>query len=116
MFHVRSPCSRAGNDHLDEQTHRVEHRRRDLSFIGSRVFTRSRTHFASMTAFLRSQLDRTRQPGFAQLAAGWRAQVSVATSALDAGILVEGTKNMNGRDSRPRTTTGAAAGLGGRTP
>jgi len=35
MFHVRSPCGCAGNDHLDEHIHRVEHRRRDLSFLGS---------------------------------------------------------------------------------
>jgi hypothetical protein len=106
----------AGNDHLDEQY--PSSRASAARFVVCRIteIQRSRTHIASMTAFLRSQLDRTRQPGYAQLAAGWCAQVGVTMSALDAGVLLEGAKTMNGRDSRPRTTTGAAAGFGGRTP
>jgi len=61
-----------------------------------------------------SQLDRTRQPGFAQADASWYAPVGVATSARNASKLLEGTIDMNGRDSRPRTQPGAAAKLGRR--
>lgn len=77
----------------------------------------SRTTTSSLMQSSRvTQLDRTRQPGFAQLVAGWRAPVGAVASSAYAGILLEGTKNSDARDSRPRTTTGAAATLGERTP
>src|SRR5215218_6766419 len=91
---------RAGNDSLDEGLHRVEHRRRDLSFQGSSHV--HGTHFLSMTASLRTQLDRTRQPGFAQFVAGWCAPVGAAASSAYAGMLVEQDKPAAARDSRPR--------------
>jgi len=69
-----------------------------------------------MTAFLRSQLDRTRQPGYAQADASWCAPVGVAAIAGSSGNLLETTTKLNGRDSRPRRTTGAADGLGRRAP
>lgn len=113
MFHVRSPCSLAGNDHLDEWIHRVEHRRRDSSFMGTHFHG---SHFALMTGHLRSQLERTRQPGYAQADASWCTPVGVATNAGNAGILLDAGMSMNGLDSGSRTTTGAAAGLGERAP
>ena len=75
------------------KTHRVEHRRRDLSFVGSPISHVHGSHFASMTALLlsSSQLDRTRQPGFAQADASWCAPVGVATRAGNASKLLEGT-------------------------
>ena len=42
-----------------------------------------------MTALLASHLDRTRQPGFAQADASWRAPVGVAASAGNASNLLE---------------------------
>ena len=112
-------CSRHGavHDYLDGNLHRVT--------IGGAIcrFSASLPHFTRfhvliMMALTPRQLDRTRQPGFAQRGASWSAPIQ--GGALSAGDVIDVTfeeyKLVAGRDSRPRSKSGAVTGWRGFTP
>jgi hypothetical protein len=112
-------CSRHGavHDYLDGSRHRVT--------IGGAIcrFTPSLPHFTRfhvliMMALTLRQLDRKRQPGLAQRGASWSAPIQ--SGALSSGDVIDVTfgeyKAINGRDSRPRSKSGAVTGSGGCTP
>jgi hypothetical protein len=79
-----------------------------------------RFHALIMTSLTLRQLDRTRQPGFAQRGASWSAPVQTARdeSSSIGGIDVAfgEYKSIDGRDSRPSSKSGAGAVSGAFTP
>jgi hypothetical protein len=78
----------------------------------------TRFHVLIMMALTFRQLDRTRQPGFAQRGASWSAplQAGASSSGDVIGVTFEQYKSVGGRDSRPTSKSGAVAATGGFTP
>jgi hypothetical protein len=102
------------NDNLDGQMHRVDHRRRDFSFP-KHVFTR--LYSLIMMSFTLRQLDHTRQPGSARVAAGWNAPMTGASSSIGVIEITFGELTAKGgRDSRSRNKVDAGTGSEGFTP
>jgi hypothetical protein len=63
-----------------------------------------------MTAFTLRQLDRTRQPGYARLDAGWSAPAIGAAKRMRViGVTFAEFSSIDGRDAWPGGSSGAVA-------